>query len=106
MDTKDIVEELRINSDAEPNLVNLIEDKLKELEEYQIKEFQCHLAQQEGISIGYEKALNDYVDELYKHEQKNWIDHLEYGITFEDIEEVKEKLLNKKCKPKKSRMVE
>lgn len=32
---------------------------LEEIEEYRVKEFQCHLAQQEGISIGYAKAIDE-----------------------------------------------
>lgn len=34
---------------------------LEQLKEYMINEFQCHLAQQEGITIGYEKAINDLI---------------------------------------------
>lgn len=34
---------------------------LEEIEEYRVKEFQCHLAQQEGISIGYNKAIDEFV---------------------------------------------
>ena len=37
---------------------------LEEIEEYKLKEFQCHLAQQEGITIGYNKAIDDFVATL------------------------------------------
>lgn len=37
---------------------------LEELKEYKLKEFQCHLAQQEGITIGYNMAIDDFVDKV------------------------------------------
>lgn len=37
---------------------------LEELKEYKLKEFQCHLAQQEGITIGYNMAIDDFVEKL------------------------------------------
>ena len=39
-------------------------EALEELKEYKLKEFQCHLAREEGISIGYNKAVDDYVERL------------------------------------------
>ena len=36
----------------------------------------------------YNKALEDFEKALEKHQQDNWIDNLEYGITFDDVEEV------------------
>lgn len=41
---------------------------LEEIEEYRVKEFQCHLAQQEGISIGYNKAIDEFYDEILNFE--------------------------------------
>ncbi len=54
---------------------------LEEIEEYRVKEFQCHLAQQEGISIGYHKAIDEFAEAL-RHKalhQKNLAD-TRYGI--------------------------
>lgn len=64
---------------------------LEEIEEYRVKEFQCHLAQQEGISIGYNKAIDEFAaairdichkypigtdadtnEPLYAHEDGTW----------------------------------
>lgn len=36
----------------------------------------------------YNQALEDFEKALEKHQQDNWIDNLEYGITFDDVEEV------------------
>ena len=38
------------------------------------------------------KAIDEFVERLKKHEQENWIDHQEYGITWEDIEQIAEEL--------------
>ena len=38
------------------------------------------------------KAIDDFVKKLEEHQQENWIDNLEYGITFSDIEQVAEQL--------------
>lgn len=38
------------------------------------------------------EAIDEFVNALEKHQQENWIDNLEYGITFADIEEVAEQL--------------
>ena len=54
---------------------NQLEEWLTELKEYKVKEFQCHLAQQEGINIGYEKAINDFTEKLKSDEfQKYTLD--------------------------------
>lgn len=37
---------------------------------------------------GYNQALEDFYKALEKNQQDNWIDNLEYGITFADVEEV------------------
>ena len=37
---------------------------LEEIEEYKLKEFQCHLAQQEGITNGYNKAIDEFAEKL------------------------------------------
>ena len=39
---------------------------LEELKEYKLKEFQCHLAQQEGIGIGYKKDVDRFLEESLK----------------------------------------
>lgn len=39
---------------------------LEEIEEYRVKEFQCHLAHQEGISIGYNKAIDEAIETVAK----------------------------------------
>lgn len=36
----------------------------------------------------YNQALEDFKMALEKHQMENWIDNLEYGITFDDVEEV------------------
>ena len=41
---------------------------------------------------GYVKGIDDFVETLNRHEQENWIDHMEYGITWSDIELVAKKL--------------
>lgn len=41
---------------------------------------------------GYAKGIDDFVETLNRHEQENWIDHMEYGITWSDIELVAKKL--------------
>lgn len=38
---------------------------LEELKEYKLKEFQCHLAREEGISIGYNNAIDDFAEKLH-----------------------------------------
>ena len=43
------------------------------------------------------EAIDEFVKALEEHQQKNWIDNLEYGITFADIEEVAKQLEEKKC---------
>ena len=37
-------------------------------------------------------AISDFLKALEELTQKNWIDHLEYGITWADLEEVAEQL--------------
>lgn len=31
-------------------------------------------------------AIDEFVNRLEKHQQENWVDNLEYGITWSDIE--------------------
>ena len=33
---------------------------LEELKEYKLKEFQCHLEREEGVAIGYSRALEEF----------------------------------------------
>lgn len=42
--------------------------------------------------LGYTKAIDDFVKKLEEHQQENWVDNLEYGITWNDIEQVAEQL--------------
>ena len=39
-----------------------------------------------------EKIVDEFVSRLEKHEQENWTDHQEYGITWSDIEMIAEQL--------------
>lgn len=48
-----------------------------------------------GYLRGYNKAIDDFIKKLEEHEHKNWIDNLEYGITWSDIEQIAEEL--KEC---------
>ena len=41
------------------------------------------------------KAISDFLKALEELTKKNWIDHLEYGITWADLESVAEQL--KEC---------
>lgn len=43
-------------------------------------------------SKGYTKAIDDFVKKLEEHQQENWVDNLEYGITWNDIEQIAEQL--------------
>ena len=57
---------------AEPQVFVEIKQALDELKEYKLKEFQCHLAQQEGITIGYNKAIDEFAEMLKeKYEEHN-----------------------------------
>lgn len=38
------------------------------------------------------KVIDDFIEELEEHEQLNWIDNQEYGITWDDINTVAEKV--------------
>lgn len=38
------------------------------------------------------KAIDEFIERLNKHEQENWIDHHEYGITWSDIERIAEQM--------------
>ena len=44
---------------------------------------------------GYNKAIDDFIKKLEEHEHNNWVDNLEYGITWNDIEQIAEEL--KEC---------
>lgn len=50
--------------EEEKQALTMAIEALEELKEYKLKEFQCHLAREEGISIGYNKAVDDYVERL------------------------------------------
>lgn len=68
-------------------------EALEELKEYKLKEFQCHLAREEGISIGYNKAVDDFAEALKKYYQCYDIDlclqdndHFSYTDSFLALE--------------------
>ena len=42
----------------------------------------------EKVKEAYNQALEDFYKALEKKQQADWIDNLEYGITFADVEEV------------------
>lgn len=48
-----------------------------------------------GYLRGYNEAIDDFIKKLEEHEHKNWIDNLEYGITWNDIEQIAKEL--KEC---------
>lgn len=50
--------------EEEKQALTMAIEALEELKEYKLKEFQCHLAREEGITIGYNKAIDDYVERL------------------------------------------
>lgn len=41
-------------------------------------------------------AIDEFIKAMERHQQENWIDNLEYGITFADLEEVAEQLKGEK----------
>ena len=70
-------------------LVSWLEE-LKELREFKT-------TYQKGMDYSYatfmyNKAIDDFIKKLEEHEHKNWIDNLEYGITWSDIEQITEEL--------------
>lgn len=38
------------------------------------------------------KVIDEFVSRLEEHEQENWVDHQEYGITWSDIEMIAEQV--------------
>ena len=50
----------------------------------------------QGEKYGYNKAIDDFIKKLEQHEHKNWVDHLEYGITWSDIEQITKELKDHK----------
>lgn len=45
---------------------------------------------------GREDAINEFVKRIEEHQQQNWIENLEYGITFADIEAVANEMREQK----------
>ena len=37
-------------------------------------------------------VIDEFISRLEKHEQENWIDHQEYGITWSDIERIADEM--------------
>ena len=53
--------------EEEKQALTMAIEALEELKEYKLKEFQCHLAREEGITIGYNKAIDDFAEQfIYK----------------------------------------
>lgn len=74
---------------AEPQVFIEIKQALEELKEYKLKEFQCHLAQQEGITIGYNKAIDEFTERLKeKYGCLGYIDE----IKFEEVDKIAEQM--------------
>lgn len=73
------------------NLHEQIVEWLEELKAIKSDGFTDNLLDM-GYTKGYRKAVDDFVEKLEKHQQENWIDNLEYGITFSDIEQIAEQL--------------
>lgn len=74
---------------AEPQVFIEIKQALEELKEYKLKEFQCHLAQQEGITIGYNKAIDEFAERLKeKYGCLGYIDE----IKFEEVDKIAEQM--------------
>ena len=68
-------------------------NELKELREFKT-------TYQKGMDYSYatfmyNKAIDDFIKKLEEHEHNNWVDHLEYGITWNDIEQIANEL--KEC---------
>ena len=49
-----------------------------------------------GYETGRADAINEFLEKIEEHQQNNWIDNLEYGITFADLENVAGKLKEQK----------
>ena len=45
-----------------------------------------------GYLRGYNEAIDDFIKKLEEYEHKNWVDNLEYGITWNDIEQIAKEL--------------
>lgn len=74
---------------AEPQVFVEIKQALEELKEYKLKEFQCHLAKQEGITIGYNKAIDEFTERLKeKYGCLGYIDE----IKFEEVDKIAEQM--------------
>lgn len=41
-----------------------------------------------AYQCGYNKAIDEFVNRLERYEQENWVNHLEYGINWSDIEHI------------------
>lgn len=66
---------------------------LEELKNYQNQHnAMCENHKVKTIEDIYNKAIDDFVKKIEEHQQENWVDNLEYGITFSDIEQVAEQL--------------
>lgn len=60
---------------------------LEELKDYKLKEFQCHLAQQEGIGIGYINGVDDLLRKIESKYYEECVD-----IDLSDIDAIAQQL--------------
>ena len=74
-----------------PEEAQQLTEWLEELKSYRASVFSGYMTQK-MLKEEYNKAIDDFVKKLEEHQQENWIDNLEYGITFSDIEQVAEQL--------------
>ena len=65
-------------------------NELKELREF--KEVYQKGMDYSYATFMYNKAIDDFIKKLEEHEHNNWVDHLEYGITWNDIEQIANEL--------------
>ena len=68
-------------------------EELKELREFKEKYYKG--MEYAYSTYMYRKAIDDFIKKLEEHEHNNWVDHLEYGITWNDIEQIANEL--KEC---------
>lgn len=85
------LEELKKLREAKPKeipiaTININEKDLRELVGEKLKEIEL------DIQAIRNEAIDDFVDSLDKHTQENWVEHQEYGITWNDIERIAEQL--------------
>ena len=89
----DMLIDLHQEKYCESALDYVIEKAAKELKE--LREFKAIYQKEMDYSYAtfmYNKAIDDFIKKLEEHEHNNWVDHLEYGITWDDIEQIANEL--------------